>query len=247
MENIEAQPAEIVAQQNPPEQAEPTPSADQVVAKPADVAAPATSASMVKFQVLSVPTGAFVSVDGKNVGRTPLELEHAAGTQISLLSRARGYSPRKQQLTVQAKQSPVKLVLAPLPYVVQVVTEPAGARATAVGGGEVTTPGELRFKSIPGTRQIVISKEGYKTITKSVALSSFAEEGGRMATAISITLEKEPALEPAQAVPAVETATQTPTSVESATAPEERAVPPVEPKPGEEAPSVTETSDVEAP
>jgi uncharacterized protein (TIGR02266 family) len=247
MERSEAQPAEIVAPEAVPEQAEPTQGAEQVAATAAVVASPATGASMAKVQVLSVPSGAFVSVDGKNAGRTPLELEYAAGTSISLLLRARGYSPRKQQLTVQATQSPVKLVLAPLPYVVHVVTAPAGARATAVGGGEVTTPGDLRFKSIPGTRQIVISKEGYKTVTRPVALSGFAEEGGRMATTISITLEKEPALQPAQAVPDAETAGPTPTPVEPPTAAEERAEPPVEPEAAEDAPAATETSEVEAP
>jgi hypothetical protein len=245
MQNEEVQPAKVIAEQAPLEQAEPTGGADQVATKPAPAAVPAAGASVVKFQVLSVPTGAFVSVDGKNVGRTPLELEYAAGTEISLISRARGYSPRKQQLTVQATQSAVKLVLAPLTYVVQVVTEPAGARAIAVGGGEVITPGQLRFKSIPGPRQIVISKDGYKTVTKSVALSSFAEESGRMATAISLTLEKEPAS--AQAAPAAETSTQAPTSVEPAPQPEKPAEPPVEAKTVEEKPAASETTAAEAP
>jgi uncharacterized protein (TIGR02266 family) len=245
IQNQEVQPAKVIGERAPSEQAEPTDDANQPAMKGEAVTVPAAGASMVKLQVLSVPSGAFVSVDGKNVGRTPLELEYAAGTEISLLSRARGYSPRRQQLTVQATQSAVRLVLAPLPYVVQVVTEPAGARATAVGGGEVITPGELRFKSVPGPRQIVISKDGYKTVTKSVALSSFAEESGRMATAISLTLEKEPAS--AQAAPVTETSAQAPTSAEPAPQPEEPAEPPVEAKTVEEKPAASETAAAEAP
>jgi hypothetical protein len=244
-QNEEVPPARVIAEQAPSEPAEPTDDADQAATNAAAAAVPAPGVSMVKFQVLSVPTGAFVSVDGKNVGRTPLELEYAAGTEISLVSRARGYSPRKQQLTVQATQSAVKLMLAPLPYVVQVVTEPAGARVTAIGGGEVITPGELRFKSMSGPRQIVISKDGYKTITKSVVVSSFAEEGGRMATAMSLTLEKEPAS--AQAPPAAETNAQAPTSAGPAPQPEKPAAPAVDANTVEEKPEASETTGAEAP
>jgi hypothetical protein len=247
-QNEEVPPAKVIAEQVPSEQAEPADDADdadEAATNAAAAAVPAPRASMVKFQVLSVPTGAFVSVDGKNVGRTPLELEYAAGTEISLVSRARGYSPRKQQLTVQATQSAVKLMLAPLPYVVQVVTEPAGARVTAIGGGEVITPGELRFKSMSGPRQIVISKDGYKTITKSVVVSSFAEEGGRMATAMSLTLEKEPAS--AQAPPAAETNAQAPTSAGPAPQPEKPAEPAVDANTVEEKPEASETTGAEAP
>jgi hypothetical protein len=106
--DAEAPPAEepVAADEaQPSEQAEP---------KVAPVAA--EDAGIVKFQVVSRPTGAFVSVNGKGAGRTPLELEYEVGTKLSLFSKARGYLARRQLITVEVDQAPVKLVLSPLPW-----------------------------------------------------------------------------------------------------------------------------------
>ncbi|TFH27342.1 MAG: PEGA domain-containing protein [Myxococcales bacterium] len=166
-----------------------------VEAKPAPV--DAAGAGLVTFQVVSRPSGAFVSVDGKAMGRTPLELEYEVGTQISLFSKVRGYLPRRQEITVGADQEPVRLSFALLPYVIQVVTNPAGARATAVGGGEAITPGSLQFKSMPASRSIVVSKDGYKTVTANVTLADFVEEPRRMAASVNVKLQKDGAAAPA--------------------------------------------------
>jgi hypothetical protein len=160
--------------------------ADQAAAAPK-----ASEAGLVKLNVVSIPNGAFVSVNGKGAGRTPLSLEYEAGTKLSFFSKARGFLARRQQVTVEADKPEVRLILSPLPYVVEVVTDPVGARASAVGGGQVTTPGELTFRSMPSSRQIVISKDGYNTVTKSVSRSSFVEEKARMATSIRVTLSEE--------------------------------------------------------
>jgi uncharacterized protein (TIGR02266 family) len=145
---------------------------------------------LVKLKVVSVPSGAFVSINGKGAGRTPLSVEYEAGTNLSFFSKARGFLARRQQVTVDASQREVKLVLSPLPYVVEVVSDPAGARASAVGGGELTTPGELTFRTMPGSRQILISKDGYNTVSKSISRSSFVEERSRMAASVRVTLSK---------------------------------------------------------
>ena len=236
---VEPQPTEeaIAVDEVEPEQAS-EPTVDVEVA-PVE----AVETSIVKFEVLSRPVGAFVTVDGKAVGRTPLELEYEAGTKLALFSKARGYLPRRQRITVEADQAPVKLWLAPLPYVVQVVSKPAGASASAVGGGEVTTPGALRFKSMSGPREIVVSMDGYKTVTKSVAREDFTEETRRMAATINVTLRKDGAAEPTQAASSTEAVTPPPNEVKaqaerSVEAPVEvPAESPVEPPP---APKVVE-------
>ncbi|UCF47767.1 MAG: TIGR02266 family protein, partial [Myxococcales bacterium] len=187
---VEAQPAEeLVA-------ADETEASEQAEAAAGAGPVAARDAGIVKFQVVSRPTGAFVSVNGKGAGRTPLELEYEVVTKLSLFSKARGYLARRQRITVEADQAPVKLVLLPLPYVVQVVTNPAGARASAVGGGEVTTPGELKFRSMPASRSIVVSKDGYKTASKSVMRGDFVEETRRMSATINVTLQKDGAAAP---------------------------------------------------
>jgi uncharacterized protein (TIGR02266 family) len=222
-------------------EAEPAEGAERAVeATPVD----AVDAGMVKFQVVSRPVGAFVSVNGKGVGRTPLELEYEVGTKLSLFSKARGYLARRQQVTVQADQASVNLVLAPLPYVVQVVTNPAGARASAVGGGEVVTPGALRFKSLAGSRKIVVSMDGYKTVSQSVTRADFIEEPRQMTASVNASLAKDEASEPTE--PA-ETVTPPPAPAEPP--PSEvkaEAEPPLEPEAGpeaaEEAPAPSETT-----
>ncbi len=184
--------------------------ADQAVAAAEEAAPAAADAAMAKVEIVSKPPGAFISVNGKGVGRTPLEIEYAVGTNLSIFSKARGYLPRRKLLTVEADQPKVELVLSTLPFVVDVITSPLGASATSVGGGQVTTPGSLKFQSMEAPRKIVISKDGYKTVTKSIARANFIEEPRRMAATISIALESDgsaasaPPVGPAPSEPAPE-------------------------------------------
>ena len=173
---VAAEQAEPVAQAAAPQEAE------SVQAPPAATA---------KLKVISVPTGAFISVNGKAAGRTPLELEHAVGTELSIFSKARGFLARREKVVVQAGQEPVKLVLLPLPYVIEVATDPPGARVEVSDAGELVSPGKLDIGVASSSRSVVISKDGYKTVTKSVSRASFVEEPRRMKAAISVTLEPE--------------------------------------------------------
>ena len=216
----------------------------------------AADTGMVKFQVLSRPSGAFVSVNGKGAGRTPLELEYEVGTKLSLFSKARGHLARRRQVTVGAGQEPVNLRLAPLPYVVQLVTNPAGASASAVGGGATSTPGTLQFKSMTGSRKIVISKEGYETASAVVTRADFVEETRRMAAAVNVTLQKDGAVEPTPAASSAETPTPPPSEVKAETEPpaepppsEVKAAPEPAPAPAaiEETPAPSETTATGAP
>jgi hypothetical protein len=228
-------------------------------AEPAEAAAEAApveaaATGMVKFQVLSRPSGAFVSVGGKGVGRTPLELEYEVGSKVSFFSKARGYLARRHQITVGADQGPVNLWLAPLPYVVQVVTNPAGATASAVGGGQASTPGSLQFKSMSGSRTIVVSKDGYTTVSTSVSRADFVEETRRMAASVNVTLQKDGPAESAQAAPSPEPVTPPPTEVKVEAEPpveppptEAKAEPTAAPEPVEETPAPSETTAADAP
>jgi hypothetical protein len=253
-----AQPAAAPAPQREETSPEAQPEQEVIAAEdaePAEPAVEATATGTVKFKVLSRPSGAFVSVDGKGVGRTPLELEYEVGSKISLFSKARGYLARRRQITVGADQEPVNLWLAPLPYIVQVVTNPAGAMASAVGGGGTTTPGSLQFKSMSGSRTIVVSKDGYKTVSTSVSRADFIEETRRMAASVNVALQKDGAAEPTQAAPSTDTITPPPTEVKAEAEPpveppppsEAKPEPPAAPEPAEEAPAPSETTAGDAP
>jgi len=212
-------------------------------------AAVVADSGTVEFEVVSRPSGAFVSVDGKSVGRTPLKVEYEVGQKISFFSKARGYLARRHKITVSAEQSTVNLWLAPLPYVVQVVTSPAGANASAVGGGETSTPGSLQFKSMPASRKIVVSKDGYKTALGAVSRADFTEETRRMFATVNVTLQKDPAATvaptPAEVEAAPEPASIEPPAAEVKAEAEEPAKA-VEPPP-EAAPAPSETPAAAAP
>ncbi|KPK13477.1 MAG: hypothetical protein AMJ62_15030, partial [Myxococcales bacterium SG8_38] len=160
--------------------------------------AQAPPAAMAKLKVVSIPTGAFVSVNGKGAGRTPLELEHEVGSELWIFSKARGFLGRRERVVVQAGQEPVKMVLLPLPYVIEVVTDPPGAQVRVTDAGEFVSPGTLDLGVASRSRKIVISKDGYKTVTKSVTRASFIEEPRSMKASISVALEPEGASRPRQ-------------------------------------------------
>ena len=265
------EPKEAVADSTPAEEADSTREPAQqdegqgtaaASAEPAAAnAAPATGVDggVVTFELASKPPGAFVTVNGNRKGRTPVVLEHEVGTKLSIYAKVRGYLGQRQQIEVAAGQEPVTVQLAPLPYVAQIVTDPPGAMASAVGGGVVVTPGEMRFNSMPRSRKIVFSMNGYETTSKFVTRASFTEETRRMFTTVDLTLRKEGAGASAkaeEAAPSEESAEPTvapsddATEPEAAPAPSEvkaEAQPPAEAAPVEEPPAPSETEAADAP
>ncbi|MDH3202623.1 MAG: TIGR02266 family protein [Myxococcales bacterium] len=231
--------AQKQGQADPEAAQQPEATVEEAPAEPAEAAADA----LAKLVIRSRPMGAFVSVDDKPAGRTPITLKFEPGTQVSLLARARGYLPKAQQVTVQAGSSTVSLALPTLPYYVMVVSDPPGARATAVGGGEVTTPGEMRFKSMLSARTITVSKDGYQTASKSLSRRDFREESSRMVT--SVTVELQPEVAPAPV--AEEPANEDPEPVEAAPAEAEPTPEPVEAEAAEAPDNTTETTAADSP
>jgi len=215
----------------------------------------AADTGVMKFEVVSEPPGAFVAVNGKRAGRTPIELEHEVGTKLSIYSKIRGYLGQRQRIEVAAGQESLSFKLVPLPYVVQLVTRPEGATASAVGGGVITTPGEFAFKSMPRSRKIVVSMPGYDTASTNVARASFTEEKSRMFTTVNLTLNKEGAAQSAgtdepPAAPApteVKAEAEAPAAVAPSEAEEAPPEPASAPKQVEEAPAPSETDAPDAP
>jgi hypothetical protein len=97
---------------------------------------------------------------------------------------------------------------------------------------------------MPWSRKIVVSKDGYKTASKSVTRADFVEETRRMAATITLTLQKDGATAPAPSI-TEEAAAPPPSEVEA------DAEPPAEPSPSEAkaepaaAPEAVEETDAE--
>jgi uncharacterized protein (TIGR02266 family) len=208
----------------------------------------AADSGKMKFQVLTEPAGAFVSVNGKRAGRTPLDVEYDVGTKLSIYSKVRGYLGQRQQVVVAADQEAVSFALVPLPYVVEVVTSPAGAAASSIGGGVTDTPGELRFKTMPRSRKIVISLDGYEKATTFVKRTSFTEETRRMFATVNVSLKKtgaEPVADEVASAPS-EPTLEAEAKAEVPAAPAEVEAEP-EPPAAPEAPAPSETAPADAP
>ncbi len=204
-------PRAVAQEQMPADDAETAPEATAEEAKSEPEPANAAGDGLAKLVVRSRPIGAFVSVDGKSAGRTPVTLHLAPGTKVSLSAKARGYLPKTQQVTVAAEGSTVSLALPVLPYYLTVVTDPPGARAAAAGGGEVTTPGEIQFGSMLSAREVTISKNGFQTVSKSVSRWDFRPQSNRMVASMTVKLQPEvaPAEGPVTEEPEVEEAVKT--------------------------------------
>ena len=97
----------------------------------------------------------------------------------------------------------------------------------------------------------MVSKDGYKTVTKSVTRADFVEETRRMAAAINVALQKDGAAAPTTetvAPPATEVKAETESSVPTPPAEvKAEAEPPPAPKAVEPAPVPTEAADADAP
>ncbi len=205
---VQVTPGADVAVPTGSDEAPQAPSATPAAAQDAPVeaqpeAAQPITADMIALRVLSVPSGAFVSINGKAAGRTPLVVEHAAGTELSIFSKARGFLARREKIVVQAGQDALKLVLSPLPFVIEVVTDPPGANITVAGVGSAITPAKVELTSFTQSLDVEISKPGHETVRKSVARKSFVEEPRRMVAKINAKLT--PVGTPAQAqAPAAE-------------------------------------------
>jgi formylglycine-generating enzyme required for sulfatase activity len=120
----------------------------------------------------SVPSGAYVSVDGNKVGETPLELQLLPGTH-NLEIGADRYKNWRTELVVNANQSQVldNIRLLPADGTLALSTKPPGASVTVGDRYAGKTP--LKIPLSPNTaHQLRISKAGYEKVARKVKVSS---------------------------------------------------------------------------
>ena len=124
----------------------------------------------------SVPQGADVRLDGKRVGRTPLELNLFPGTHELQISADR-FKTWRTHLSVKANQPLVldQILLQPADGTFSLHTKPAGANVTI--GEKFVGKTPLKLALQPNTVHVVrISKAGYENVVREVTLASAGAE-----------------------------------------------------------------------
>ena len=112
------------------------------------------------LEIASLPPSAEVTVDGRYKGKAPLRLPLAKGQYHLVRLERAGYEPMVRE--VKPGEWSVYLVLKRSPYLISVVTEPAGAEVLLNGRSRGTTP--LWTLPVPseGTQELTIRKPGYR-------------------------------------------------------------------------------------
>jgi len=77
--------------------------------------------------IRSEPPGAIVTLNGKEVGRTPLQLEQMVGRYVVVAELGRLYHPAREELTLTREGAKVTLILRPAFGTLEVRSSPAGA------------------------------------------------------------------------------------------------------------------------
>src|SRR5207249_3597194 len=131
---------------------------------------PIAAGAAPRLTVSSVPDGASISIDGKEVGLSPWSGEVPFGERKVHLRRA-GYLVAERSITVQSnRDADVSFALerAPGPGRMRVETEPPDADVSIDGRtmGEAPYAGELPS----GDHSVEVSSPGYRTVGQQIAL-----------------------------------------------------------------------------
>ena len=116
------------------------------------------------------PEDAALSVDGEELGTTPLELELIAGSRELLFSKE-NFSPLEVELDVVAGEdmTPAVYQLEPAPAKVAIASVPTGATVTIDGGYKGLTPLSIELSS--GDKHVLrLTLPGYQSANRKVLL-----------------------------------------------------------------------------
>ena len=118
------------------------------------------------LDVASTPEGATILLDGREIGHTDMTGARIPGGGATLRLELAGYAP--QELRVRKGDAPLRVVLAPAPFTVQVVTDPPGAEALLNGVPQGRTP--LKNLQVPGnsSQELVLRLKDYMEWTQTL-------------------------------------------------------------------------------
>ncbi|MDY0076269.1 MAG: PEGA domain-containing protein [Bacteroidales bacterium] len=127
-----------------------------------------TLKSHAKIKIESDPSGASVSINGKNIGKTPLHTEVVSGENHLELSKE-NYITKKARIVIKASDT-YSYILEKQNYQLKVSSDPADANIVIYGESKGRTPKELDLVS--GRYKITIEKDQYFRRTKRVNLTT---------------------------------------------------------------------------
>lgn len=127
------------------------------------------------YQVVinSSPSDADAYVNGEHRGRTPLYLDLAPDTYKVKISKP-GFKSDAQSITVASSRKRISFDLEPAPILLEVTSIPSGAAAYIDGTRKGQTPLKIEIK--PGSHNVKLSKQGYRTDSKVVTLENKNEK-----------------------------------------------------------------------
>lgn len=119
-----------------------------------------------RMDVLSIPEGAEVFLDGSAIGRTPLRGVQVSKKAGSMQFRATGFLTFDAELA--ANTTRVEVELTPEPYPIRVTTDPPGAEVYLNGGLAGKSPIAALLIPARGPNQIKIHLDGFQDWTASL-------------------------------------------------------------------------------
>jgi uncharacterized protein (TIGR02266 family) len=184
----------VSPQAPPPAAAAPDP------APPAAPEAPVAGPE-VPVAIQAKPRNAEVWIAGKQSGTAPYTAKLPSNVPVEISVRSSGYAtvtrtitPHEAHEAHEAKEgaAPEVFELAPLPYQLVILSEPAGATITS-GGKSVVSPAPLELGHLETMVNVTVEKEGFQRSTRSVRLDEFHEQDGVMHADLTLTLTPLPA------------------------------------------------------
>jgi hypothetical protein len=122
------------------------------------------------LKIESTPPGATILIDGKAVGKTPLDVPVEAHAKIHARLELKGYNPSEVDFDVKPGQTehwtPVMSVA---PATLHVDIDPPGAQVTVDGIKLGDAPFDKPLPAKPGA-EVVISKSGFDTVKQTIDL-----------------------------------------------------------------------------
>ncbi len=123
------------------------------------------------IKVVTEPAGAMVSIDGKEAGPSPVEMELATGDH-PVIVMMEGYIAQEKVCKIEHQKTEVVTIKLPHspPGTLVVTSEPTGAKVQINGKKAGTTPVEGKVNS--GTYKVVVEFEGYQRQEKEVRVKT---------------------------------------------------------------------------
>ena len=115
------------------------------------------------------PSGAMLSLNGKELGKSPLQLEQAVGRYVVIARLGDKFLPARQELDLSTTGARLTLVLPVAPGRLQVASEPTGVEVWLDGEKVGITPVLLETKSA-GRYRMLVKNDKYLSHEEAVDL-----------------------------------------------------------------------------